>query len=67
MSWIGYLTTFDGEDSVLEIWEAWKTPPLPLLPGQLWSEMVVPVKLPSMGQINLFKDYLYSVGISDDI
>ena len=33
----------------------------PLLPGPLWSRVVVPVRVPSMGQIDLFESYLYPI------
>ena len=29
----------------------------------LWSEVVVPVKVPSIGQIDLFKNYSYSYSV----
>ena len=44
----------DGEVSVmLELWEMWSTPSLPLLPGPLWPEVVVSDRVLSMGQIEL--------------
>ena len=33
-----------------------------LLPGPLWTGVTVPVRVPSIGQIDLFKNYLYSLG-----
>ena len=36
---------------------------LPLLPGWLWLGLVVPVKIPCMDQIDLFKKYLYLIGL----
>ena len=40
----------DGEVTVmLELWGMRSTPSLPLLPGPLWPEMVVPDKALSMG------------------
>ena len=33
----------------------WSTPPLPLLPGSLWSGGLVPVSVLSLGQIELFE------------
>ena len=35
-------------------WECWEFPSLPLLPGPLWLRFVVPVLVPSIGQIKLF-------------
>ena len=40
------------------------TPSLPLLPGPLWSEVVAPDRVLSMGQIELF-DYLNYVLTND--
>ena len=42
-----------------------KTKPIKtkLLPSPLWSRVVVPIRALSMGQINLFKNYLYSIGL----
>ena len=37
------------------------TPSLPLLPGLLWSKVEAPVRVPSMGQIHLFKNYKYQI------
>ena len=39
---------------VLELWGMWTTTSLQLFPGQLWSLVVVPDRVPSMGQIELF-------------
>ena len=39
---------------MLELWGMWSTPSLPLLPGPLWTEVVVPDKVLSIGQIELF-------------
>ena len=52
VSWVRYLTTSHGRAPVLEIWEGWSTPTLPLLL----------VQVPSKGQIDLFKNYLYLIG-----
>ena len=41
----------------------WSTPPLPLLPNLLWPRVAVSIRLQSMGQIDLFKNYLYLTGI----
>ena len=44
----------DGEVPVmLELWRMWSTPSLPLLPGPLWSRVVAPDRVLSMGQIEL--------------
>ena len=40
----------------------WSTPSLLLLLGALWNRVVVPVRVPSMSQIELFENYLYSIG-----
>ena len=37
---------------------------LPLVPGPLWSAVVVPVNIASMAQINMFKNHSYSIGLS---
>ena len=39
----------DGEVPVREVWGMWNTPSSPLLPGPLWSGVVVLVRVPSMG------------------
>ena len=50
--WPGYDTKQSGgEAPVLGLWEMWSTSSLPLLPGPLWLEMVVPLMVPSKGQI----------------
>ena len=36
-------------------------------PGSLWSRMVVPVKVISMAQIDLCKNYLYCIGMLETI
>ena len=35
---------------------------LSLLPDQLWPRVVILVRIPSIGEIDLFKEYLYSIG-----
>ena len=42
---------------MLELWGMWSTPLLPLLPGPFYFEMVVPARVPFVGQINCFKKY----------
>ena len=50
----GYCTKpSDGEAPVLELWRMWSNPLLPLLSGPLWPGVVVPVRAPSMGQIDV--------------
>ena len=49
----------DGEAPVLELWRMWNTPSFPLLPGLLIPGVVVPVRVPSMGQIEIFNHLLY--------
>ena len=46
--------TSAGEAQVLELWGIWSTPSLPLLLGPLWSGVVAPERVLSMGQIELF-------------
>ena len=64
----GYETKIasDGEAHVLNIREVWSTASLPLLPGLLWPGVVAPDRVLSMGQIDLFKNYSYSLWILDD-
>ena len=35
-------------------WGLWSTPSLPLLSDPLWPKVVVPVTVPSVGQVELF-------------
>ena len=53
---LGYDTKqFDDEAPVmLELWGMQSTPSLPLLPDPLWPRVVVPDRILSMGQIELF-------------
>ena len=44
----------EGEAPVLELWGVWSTPSLPLLPVLLWPNMILHVRVASMGQIELF-------------
>ena len=53
-------TVSDGEASLLEVLGVLSTSSLPLLPGYLWPGVVVSVRVPSRGQIDLFKNYSYS-------
>ena len=65
--WVRYLTASDGEAKVLELRGVWSTPSLPLLPGTLCPKMVAYVKVPSIGQIHMFKSYLYFTEILETI
>ena len=49
----------DGKALVMELWGIWSTLSLPLLLGPLWPGVVVPVRVLSMGQIELFNNLLY--------
>ena len=40
-----------------ELEGVWSTSLLPLLPGPLWPGTVVPVRVPSIDQIDVFKNY----------
>ena len=54
--WVSWYDTkpSDGETSVLEPWEMWRNPSLPLLPCSPWPRVIVSDRVPSMGQIELF-------------
>ena len=55
----GYDTKLsDGEVPVLKFWGMWNIPLLPLFPGSLWHGMIIPVRVPSMGQIEIFDHFL---------
>ena len=47
----------EGEDPLLNLLGRWCTHWLPLLSGPLWTG--IPVRVPSMGQIELFNHLLY--------
>ena len=51
----------DGEAPVLEIWGEWCTYSLRLLLGLLSYRVVVSVTLPCKNEIEMFKNYLYSI------
>ena len=36
-------------------------------PGTLWLKVVVPVRVPFMGKIDLFQNYTYSIGSCEKI
>ena len=46
----------------LQFW-SWSTPSLPLLLVLLSPEVVVPVRIPCISQIDLFNKYLYLIGM----
>ena len=50
----------NGDALLLYIWVVLGTPSLPLLPGPLWSWVVVPVIVPSVNEIDVFKNCSYS-------
>ena len=51
----GYDTKYSDREVpvLLELWGMRSTPSLPSLPGPLWPGMVAPVRVLSMGQIEL--------------
>ena len=53
-----YQIVASGETPVLKLWRMWRAFSLPLLQGSLGPGVVVPVRIPSMGQIDLFASYL---------
>ena len=55
MAWVWHLTASDCETSILEFRGMLNILSLPLLPGPLWPEVLVPV----MSQIDLFYRLLY--------
>ena len=60
-----YLSMFRGNHIIsifthnLKLWRMWGTLSLPLLPGPLGPGVVVPARVLSMGQIELFNHLLY--------
>ena len=63
VSWLQQSTASNGEAKVLEIWGVRSTTSLPLLPGLLWFGMVISVRVSSLVQIDLLKNYLYLIGL----
>ena len=55
------MTLNDGEDPGFKICGVQSAPSLLLTPGLLYPGVEIPVRVPSMGQINLFKNCLYSI------
>ena len=58
-----YDTARESKAPVLDIWGMWRTASLPLFRGPIWLSVVVPVQVPSIRQIDLFKNYSYSIGL----
>ena len=63
MEWAAYVSASDGVIPIIEIWEYWSTSSLPLLSGLLSPVEQVLVRVLFMGQIDQFKNYLYSIGL----
>ena len=57
-SGIRHWSASNHKDSVLEFGRLWSTSSFPLLPGPLWSRLVVPVKVSSRSQIDLSNNLL---------
>ena len=55
ISWLRHWRASDSETLVLEVWGIWSTCSLILLPGPLWSGVVAPFSVLSIGQIDLLK------------
>ena len=51
--------TLSHLSGVLELCRMWSTSSLQLLPGPLWPRVVVPVRVTSIGQIELFNHSQY--------
>ena len=54
----------DGEVPVLELWGMWSTPSLSLFPGPLRTRVVVPIRVPSVGHIELLNNFLMLLTVS---
>ena len=52
---------YDGESTVLKIWGKWSILSLLLFPDPHCPGVVVAVRVTSIGPMDLFKNYLYSV------
>ena len=57
-SCIGH-STIRWWNSSLKVWEMWRPLSLLLLPGPLWLGVVVPVRIPCIGQIEILNHFLY--------
>ena len=51
----------DVEAPVLEFWGMWSSPSLPFLPDPLWPRVVVPVRVPSISQIELLNSHTWNL------
>ena len=51
----------------LHFWKEGSNSSLTLLPDSLLPGVVVPVKVPYVGQIDMFENYMYLIGILDII
>ena len=51
----------------LQLWRMQSTLSLPLLLGPIWPRVVILVKVPSTGQIDLFENYSYLIEILDTL
>ena len=60
---LGMTTASDDKVPFLELWRMWNISWLPLLPVPLWAGVLVPFRVPSMGQIDLLHNYSYSIGL----
>ena len=63
VSCVWHSIEFDGESPVLLISVVWSIFSLPLLTGPLWPWLVVLVKIISMYEINLHKNYTHSIAL----
>ena len=55
----GYdIKSFDSEASVLGLWVIWSTSSSQLIPGPLWTEMVVLVSVQFVNQIEICNNFL---------
>ena len=59
VSWVNYIWWWGSSSGTLG--ECGVFPLMTLLSGPLWPGVVVPIKFPSVGQINLFKSYSYLI------
>ena len=58
VSWVWHLTTSDGE-----LWGVGSTSSLSLHPGPFWPGVVVSVRVPSVGQIDLDENGVWIISI----
>ena len=64
MAWAWHKIASDGVITVLELWGMLSTPSLLLLQGPLWAGLVVPVRISSMGPIELFNHLRWIIIVS---